>query len=191
MRSKKCRQKQTSRFFVLSSYFLLLSSYFLFGCAREPEIKYPDTITIGLLADAKRLLPLLASDGASGEISGHIFNGLTKYDRNIRITGELAESWDISPDGLQIIFHLRKGVKWHDGAEFTSEDVLFTYQTVINPKVPTPYSSNYGPVDKVEIPDRYTVKVRYKEPYARPLNHGVWGYCQNIYLKARTFPLLI
>ena len=173
MRSKKFRQKQTSCLFILSSYFLLLTSCFLFGCAREPEIKYPDTITVGLLADAKRLLPLLASDSASGEISGHIFSGLTKYDKDIRITGELAESWDISPDGLQITFHLRKGVKWHDGAEFTSEDVLFTYQTVINPQTPTPYSSNYGPVDKVEIPDLYTVRVKYKEPYAPALES--WG----------------
>jgi len=161
------------RAFTVLLFYSLVSVFFLSGCAREPEIKYPDTVTTGLLADAKRLLPLLASDSASGEISGHIFSGLTKYDKDIRITGELAESWDISPDGLQIIFHLRKGVKWHDGAEFTSEDVLFTYQTVISPKTPTPYSSNYGPVDKVEIPDRYTVKVKYKEPYAPALES--WG----------------
>lgn len=128
---------------------------------------------MGFLADAKRLLPLLASDSASGEISGLVFNGLTKYDRNIKITGDLAESWDVSPGGLQITFHLRKGVKWQDGVEFTSDDVLFTYKTVIDPKVPTPYSSNYGSVEKVEALDRYTVRVTYKEPYAPALES--WG----------------
>ncbi len=143
------------------------------SCTREPEIKRPDGITIGFLSDAKRLLPLLASDSASGDISGHIFNGLTKYDRDIKVTGDLAESWEVSKDGLTITFHLRKGVKWHDGDEFTAGDVVFTYETVTDPKVPTPYGSNYGPVSKVEAIDRYTVRVRYKEPYAPALES--WG----------------
>lgn len=151
----------------------LLFFLFLSSCAREPEIKYPETITIGFLSDAKRLLPLLASDSASAEISGHIFNGLTKYDKNMNIIGELAESWKISPDGLVITFKLRKGVLWHDGVEFTSEDVVFTYQTVTNPNIPTPYSSIYGPVDKVEAIDKYTIRVTYKEPYAPALES--WG----------------
>ncbi|NWF52731.1 MAG: peptide-binding protein [Nitrospirae bacterium] len=146
---------------------------FLISCSHEPKIKYPNIITVGFLADAKRLLPLLASDSSSGDISSLIFNGLTKYDKNIKVVPDLAESWEISPDGLQIIFHLRKGVKWHDGEDFTAEDVLFTYETVINPNVPTPYSSNYGPVNRVEILDKYTVKVVYKEPYAPALES--WG----------------
>ncbi|MCC6346847.1 MAG: peptide-binding protein [Nitrospirales bacterium] len=145
----------------------------LSGCTREPEIKSPNTITVGFLADAKRLLPLLASDSASGEISGYLFNGLTKYDKDITVAGDLAESWDISPDGLTITFHLRKGVKWHDGKELTADDVLFTYRTVTSPKIPTPYSSVYGPVDTVEAKDAYTVVVRYKEPYAPALES--WG----------------
>ncbi|MDA8168342.1 MAG: peptide-binding protein [Nitrospiraceae bacterium] len=133
----------------------------------------PNTIVVGSLADARRLLPLFASDSASGDISGLIFNGLTKYDKNIRIVGDLAKSWEIKRNGLEIIFHLRHGVKWQDGQEFTSDDVLFTYNTVTNPDVPTPYSSNYGPVEKVEAPDKYTVKVFYKEPFAPALES--WG----------------
>jgi peptide/nickel transport system substrate-binding protein len=152
---------------------LILSCFLFLSCSREPEIKKPNAITVGSLADAKRLIPLLASDSASGDISGWIYNGLTKYDKNIRITGDLAESWDISPDGLQIIFHLRKGVLWHDGIEFTADDVVFTYDTVIDPKVPSPYSSNYGPVGKVEALDKYTVRITYKEPYAPALES--WG----------------
>lgn len=165
-------EHRINRYFLLSILALTLT-ILLSGCSREPEIKHPNTITVGSLADAKRLIPFLASDGASGEISGHIFNGLTKYDKNINVIGDLAESWEVSPDGLRIIFHLRKGVKWHDGAEFTAEDVLFTYQMVTNPSLPTPYSSNYGPVDNVEIADKYTVKVTYKEPYAPALES--WG----------------
>jgi peptide/nickel transport system substrate-binding protein len=161
----------TAHFFVF--FFIAAAGLLLSSCSREPEIKNPGAITVGFLADAKRLLPLLASDGASGEIAQWIFNGLTKYDKNLKITGELAESWEVSPDGLQIIFHLRKGVRWHDGAEFTAEDVLFTYNTAVDPKIPTPYSSNYGPVRNVEALDKYTVRVLYHEPFAPALES--WG----------------
>lgn len=159
------------------SLLLLFSSilFLIVGCAKEPEIKYPNALTIALGADAKRLLPMLASDSSSGQISGYIYNGLTKYDKNIKVIGDLAESWDIKDNGLTIIFHLRKGVKWHDGEEFTSDDVLFTYQTIINPKVPTPYSSMMGPVRKVEIPDKYTVKVTYEKPFAAALESWSTG----------------
>ncbi len=154
---------------ILLVIFVLL----LHGCAREPEIKNPNTITVGFLADAKRLLPLLSSDSASAEISGYIHNGLTKYDKDIKIVGDLAESWSISEDGLQITFFLRKGVKWHDGVEFTADDVIFTYQSVTNPNVPTPYSSIYGPVKDIKVIDKYTIMVTYKEPYAPALES--WG----------------
>jgi peptide/nickel transport system substrate-binding protein len=157
----------------ISFLFFFFLTATLFSCSREPEIKRPNSITIGSTADAKRLIPLLATDSASGDISGWLYNGLTKYDRNIHVTGDLAESWDISPDGLQITFHLKKGVLWHDGVEFTADDVLFTYNTVIDPKIPTPYSSNFGPVKAVERIDKYAIKVSYTEPFAPALES--WG----------------
>ncbi|MDX9714720.1 MAG: peptide-binding protein [Dissulfurispiraceae bacterium] len=143
------------------------------ACSREPQIKSPNTITIGLGADAKRLLPMLATDSASADISSKIFNGLTKYDKDLNITGDLAESWDISQDGLTIVFNLRKGVKWHDGADFTADDVIFTYETVTDPKTPTPYSSNYGPVKKVEKLGDNRIRVTYSETFASALES--WG----------------
>ncbi len=152
---------------------ILALSLAQYSCVREPKINYPQAIVVGSQADARMLLPMLASDSASADISGLIFNGLTKYDRNLKIVGDLARSWDIKDGGLEIIFHLRKGVKWQDGAPFTADDVVFTYQTVINPRVPTPYSSNYGPVQSVTAPDPYTVRVKYKEPFAPALES--WG----------------
>lgn len=172
-KEQKSRRRFFRKLFNFCTFALIISALLLLSCVKEPSVKKSDTLTVGFLADAKRLLPMLASDSASAEISGLIFNGLTKYDKNIRITGDLAESWTISPDGLQITFKLKGGVKWQDGVEFTADDVLFTYQTVINPKVATPYSSNYGPVKKVEAPDRYTVRVTYSEPYAPALES--WG----------------
>src|SRR5208283_4442362 len=154
-------------------FVLLIACCFIVGCSREPDIKRPNTITMGLGADAKRLIPFLASDSASAEISSLIYHGLVKYDKNIRLTGDIAKSWEVSPDGLRITFHLRKGVMWQDGVELTADDVIFTYNKVIDPKVPTPYSSIYGPVRSIKALDKYTVQVVYKEPFAPALES--WG----------------
>ncbi|MDA8157550.1 MAG: peptide-binding protein [Actinomycetota bacterium] len=151
--------------------FLVFAS--LLSCNRPPRVDMPNTIVVGSSADAKRLLPMLATDSTSATISGWIFNGLTKYDRNLNIVGDLAKSWEIKDGGLVIIFHLRKNVRWQDGVPFTADDVVFTYQEVTNPKVPTPYSSDYGPVKSVVALGPYTVKVTYKAPYAPAL--GAWG----------------
>lgn len=152
---------------------ILLFTFLLISCQKAPDIKEPFSITGASSADAKRLLPLFASDSASADISGKVFNGLTKYDKNLNIVGDLAERWTISKDGKEIIFYLRKNIKWHDGKEFTADDVIFTYKAITDPKNPTPYSSNYGPVKEVKAVDKYTVKVSYEKPFAPALES--WG----------------
>ncbi len=99
-----------------------------------------DIIVEGSIGDASNLIPLLSSDATSHQIAGLVYNGLVKYDRDLKIVGDLAESWEVSPDGLDIVFHLRQGVKWHDGRPFTAQDVLFTYQVTIDPRTPTAYA---------------------------------------------------
>jgi peptide/nickel transport system substrate-binding protein len=134
---------------------------------------YGDTYVDTLLGDASYLNPLLATDSASGSINNLIYNGLVKYDKNIKLVPELARSWSVSKDGLTIIFKLRKNVYWHDGIPFTADDVKFTYDRLIDPKVKTPYSSDYMLVKQVVAVDKYTVKVVYKEPFAPALES--WG----------------
>lgn len=132
-----------------------------------------DTFIEGSIGEPSTLLPVLASDSASSDINGLVYDGLLRYDKNLRLEGVLAESWDISPDNLTITFHLRKGVKWHDGQPFTSADVLFTYRLFIDPKVPTSYAEDFKQVAKVEAPDDYTFRVSYASPYAPGLES--WG----------------
>jgi peptide/nickel transport system substrate-binding protein len=166
------------------SVFLFLSILLTSGCGKEPtedklrqmEAKQPaygDIIVRGDIGDASNLIPLLASDKPSHDIAGLVYNGLVKYDKNMNIIGDLAESWDVSANGLIITFHLRKGVKWHDGQSFTAADVLYTYQVTVDPKTPTAYAGDFLKVKKAEIIDDYTFRVTYGKPFAPALIS--WG----------------
>lgn len=169
---------------LLISGLLLLALVAAAGCEKQTAVipaegeaaapAHGDTILMGTIGDASTLLPVLAADSASGDINGLVYNGLVRYDKDLNLEGELAESWEISPDNLTFTFHLRKGVKWHDGAPFTSADVLFTYQLYIDPKTPTAYSERYKQVETAEAPDPYTFRVTYKKPLATALIS--WGF---------------
>ena len=136
-----------SRFFY--SVILLLMILLLAACDKSPQTEnarpkadkppaYGDILVRGDIGDASNLIPLLASDSASHSVAGMVFNGLVKYDKDMNIVGDLAESWKITRNGLVITFHLRRGVKWHDGKPFTAADVLYTYQVTTDPKTPMP-----------------------------------------------------
>ena len=143
------------------------------GSRTDTGPAYGDIMVEGSIGDASNLIPLLSADNASHSISGMIFNGLVKYDRDIKVVGDLAESWDISRDGLVITFHLRKNVRWHDGHPFTAEDVFYTYKVTIDPKTPTAYSGDFLKVKKAEVLDPYTFRVTYDKPFAPALMS--WG----------------
>jgi peptide/nickel transport system substrate-binding protein len=134
---------------------------------------YGDIMVEGSIGDASNLIPLLASDSASHEVAGKVYNGLVKYDKDINVVGDLAQSWEISPDGLVITFHLRKGVRWHDGRPFTAADVLYTYRLTIDPKTPTAYAGDFLKVKKAEVLDPHTFRVTYDRPFAPALMS--WG----------------
>ncbi|MEJ2414014.1 MAG: ABC transporter substrate-binding protein, partial [Sulfurimonas sp.] len=120
---------------------------------------------------------------SSAEIAGFIFNGLLKYDKdNKEIIGDLAKSFYFK-DNKTLIFKLKHGVKWQDGEKFTAKDVLFTYKTLISDKIATPYSSGFRFVKNVELLDKYTLKVSYKEPYFKALEIWMMGIIPEHILK--------
>lgn len=182
-------KKRVLPLYPLSVYLLLLLSILLSsGCRNEGNAldksdsnnsaenstpAYGDTIIVGSIGEPSVLIPMLAGDSASHEVAGLIFNGLVKYDTDLEIIGDLAESWDISPDGLTITFHLRKGVRWTDGVEFTADDVMFGYKTIIDDKTPTAYKEDFLQVKRAKVLDRYTFRVTYKKPFAPALSS--WG----------------
>lgn len=172
------RQPNIIFFFI---FFILVSCFA--GCKKHPIVQVSkenqnvpspgDMYISSSIGDASYLNPILATDSSSGDINGLVYNGLVKYDKNIKLTGDLAEGWSVSKDGLKITFNLRKGVRWHDGKPFTAEDVKFTYQKLVDPAVKTPYGSDFLLVKEVNILDPHTIEIKYKQPFAPALES--WG----------------
>ena len=96
-------------------------------------------------------------------LSSKIFDGLIKLGPDLTPLPELATAWEVSADGLTLTFHLRRGVKWHDGQPFTSADVSFSIQEVwrkFQPRLRTALAN----VDDVLTPDDYTVEFKLSRP---------------------------
>jgi peptide/nickel transport system substrate-binding protein len=167
------RQGPTLYLYLLITIVILTTSR-QSACAEVSEQPaYGDALITGSIGEPSILIPMLAGDSASHDVAGLVFNGLIKYDTDLSIIGDLAGSWEISPDGLVITFHLRKGVKWTDGVEFTADDVMFGYKKIIDDKTPTPYKEDYLQVKEAEVLDKYTFRVTYEKPFAPALSS--WG----------------
>jgi len=142
-------------------------------------------MVIGFLGDATSLNPLVATDGQSYIAEWPMFDSLLELDQNLNVRPLLAESWEVSRDGLTYTFKLKKGVRWHDGKPFTARDVAFTFYAVLDPKVTTPHRAYFDalvgfpeltnkdnpkrPEDLAQKPidvlDDYTVRFRLRYPY--------------------------
>ncbi len=156
--------------------------------APSPSPAKPDpggAIIMGSIGDASILIPGLNSDSASSDITGYVYDGLVKYDKDIKVAPDLAKSWQVSPDGLTITFHLRHGVKWQDGQPFTARDCVFTYRFMTNPKTLTPYRGNWTPIKSVVALDDYTLKVTMKKPFAKAILIWMMGMLPRHLLKGR------
>jgi peptide/nickel transport system substrate-binding protein len=161
--------------FVHPVLFIMFALGLIIASCGEKVERNPNTFVEASIGDARRLNPVTANDGASGTINDQVFNGLVKYNKDIKLVGDLAKQWEISNGGKTITFYLRKGVKWHDGVEFTAEDCLFTYQKFIDPNVATPYSSSYTDISKAEVVSKYVFRVTYKEPFSPALESWAMG----------------
>ena len=158
----------------------ILTLFFIFS----PGLIYAKSvINFSLGAQPKRLIPFLAADSASGEISSYIFNGLLKFDKNMNIVGDLAKSYEIKNSGKTVVFHLRKNVLWQDGMPFTADDVIFTYKTIVNKNTPTPYAGQYKIIKSIKKLDNYTLEVNYLYPFAPALYSWMMGIVPKHLLK--------
>jgi len=163
---------------------------FLFGLvsisAAKGDDSFGDTFVTASIAEPTNLIPFLASDSASRDISQLIFNGLLKYDKDLHLIGDLASSWEVKESGLKIIFHLKADVRWQDGKSFTARDVRFTFEKLTDRDTPTPYGGDFEKVKSLNIIDEHTIEVDYKEPFSPGLASWTMGVVPEHILKTES-----
>jgi len=94
------------------------------------------------------------------------YDTLARYDQNLKPQPQLAESWDVSGDGKQITVNLRKGVMFHSGREFTSDDVVWNLQRALNPKITVGILGGFfGQDPTFTAKDKYTVLMQTSQPW--------------------------
>jgi ABC-type transport system substrate-binding protein len=121
-------------------------------------------LVIGKDQEAPGLDPAKNPAQAAIRVFDLMYSRLTRLDAQMRPQPDLAEKWDISPDGKTYTFHLRQGVKFHNGRELTSADVKYTYERIINPDTASIAKSFFDPIDHIEAPDPLTVTIVLKAP---------------------------
>ncbi len=127
-----------------------------------------DWLIYHLGAEPGTLNPITARDVYQSIINGdNIYESLVRRDnKTLEIVPQLAESWEISEDKLTFTFKIKKNIKWHDGKPFTSEDIVFSYNKIMDPKVDSArLKAYYQEIEKVEAIDSHTVKFTYARPY--------------------------
>ena len=133
----------------------------LIGC--KSSQRDPRTVVFLIESSPTSLDPRIGTDVQSQHIFELLFDGLVKRDPTFHFTPALAERWE-QPDPLTLIFHLRSGVKFHNGQPFTSRDVAWTINSMRNGAIISPRAAAYSSVDKIDTPDPATVIFHLKTP---------------------------
>jgi len=144
--------------------FLPLATVSLSGCSsRNPSD--PSSLTFLIESSPTNLDPRFATDSQSQRIDGLLFSGLLERDNQMNFHGDLAESWS-TPDPLTYVFHLRHGVRFHDGRALTATDVKATFEFIMNPANKSPKRGALRMVNSIETPDEATVIFHLSQPFA-------------------------
>jgi peptide/nickel transport system substrate-binding protein len=120
-------------------------------------------IVIGIVQEPTSLDPTAdATNSIAVCLRDNLYEGLLRLDQSGKVLPGLAKSWDVSPDGKTLTFHLNSGVKWHDGSPFTADDVKFSFDRAKDPNAtpkPNPHRDYWDPVETVSVVDPNTVQV--------------------------------
>jgi peptide/nickel transport system substrate-binding protein len=134
----------------------------MFSCTAKPD---PNTLVMIIESSPTNLDPRVGLDVFSERIDDLIFDDLLTRDAHLNVQPGLAERWEI-PDARTYIFHLRRGVKFHDGRPLLSRDVKWTFDSLLEGKIRSTKSAAYRFVDHIDAPDDYTVIFHLTEPFA-------------------------
>lgn len=132
----------------------------------------PGVLRISDISDPSTLDPMLTGADIAYQLSGYVLEYFVRLDDKGDLVPVLItqvptlENGGISKDGLTVTYHLRHGVTWSDGQPFGAQDVIETWKQVMNPDNPVEIREGYDVVGSIDAPDRYTVVVHLKRPYA-------------------------
>ena len=138
-----------------------LALLIVWSCSQPPLDR--GIITVGIYTSVANLDPRYATDAVSSRAHQLIFNSLLDLDANMRLAPNLADTWE-SEDYRTYVLKLHQGVKFHDGHQLTSDDVLYTFDSILNPASSSPLRGAFRLVDSVKATDPYTVVFTLKEP---------------------------
>jgi peptide/nickel transport system substrate-binding protein len=140
------------------------------AAAQAAQAKTGGSLRVGLDVDADTLDPRLTKVTSGFRMKELAFNGLVSISPDYSAAPDLAEKWD-NPDSKTWVFHLRQGVKFHDGSSLTASDVKFTYESVLDQTFSSPFRAFYLSVDKVDATDPNTVRFTLNAPFAPFLSY--------------------
>jgi peptide/nickel transport system substrate-binding protein len=123
-------------------------------------------LTVALPSAPIHLDPRVGSDAATDEAHGLLFDGLLETDPRGELVGDLAERWETLDGGRLLRFHLREGVRFHDGRPFGAEDVVWTLSSIVDGTVATAKRAAFDPIESVAAVATDTVDIRLREPNA-------------------------
>lgn len=155
--------KQKKLFFILLIFALSAS------CTLPSKSKEKPSGDILIVPEYQRpafVNPLLTETTLSARLSEIVFDGLIQLDEHFEAKPHLAETWERSIDGNTWTFHLKKGVKFHDGVELTADDVAFTFGKIKELQKEMPLAFIFQNVDIITVKDKYTVQIVLKKPLA-------------------------
>ena len=135
-----------------------------------------DDITVAMQLEPPHLDPTSAAAGAIDSVLyTNVFEGLTRFMGDGSVVPGLAESWEISEDGLTYTFKLREGVTFHDGTTMDAEDVKFTLDRINAEDSANAQKALYAAISEVNVTDPQTVEVKLSEPNGNMLFNLAWG----------------
>lgn len=124
-----------------------------------------DSIVIAVSSDILSMDPYRYNETPTNQFMLHIYETLISFDNEAKVQSGLAEKWDIADDGVTYTFNLRQGVKFHDGDEFTAEDVIASFDIAKNPDSPSAFSNFFSNIKSYEAIDDYTLVVKTNDVY--------------------------
>jgi peptide/nickel transport system substrate-binding protein len=154
---------------------LMLMCLSFVGC--RSRVETPGSVVMIIESSPNNLDLRVGTDAQSERVGGQIFDALVKKDEHYELRPWLATSWE-QPDALTWVFHLRDGVRFHDGRPLEAEDVAYTIESLIDGSLVTAKGGNFAAVDRAEARDRLTVVVKMKRPDAGLLfnmSDGLFG----------------